>query len=59
MSYLREFLRCFRSKHYANHNQGIDAMKIARMYGACSRMESCRFCDGFHVEFTNGGESWK
>lgn len=55
MKTLREILRCLRSKHYADHNQGIDAMRIARMYGHCSRMESCRFCDGFHVEFIKPG----
>lgn len=54
MKLIREILRCFRSASYANHNQGMEAMRIARMYGACSRMENCRICGGYHIEFTKG-----
>ncbi len=57
MNILREILRCLRSPAYANHNRGIEAMRIARMYGACSRMENCRICRNYHVIFTEKRQS--
>lgn len=51
MRFLKNLWRCSLSASYANHNEAIDAMRIARMYGHCSRMENCPVCRGFHVEF--------
>lgn len=51
MKTLREILRCLRSASYPNHIRAMEAMRIARMYGACSRMENCRICGDYHIEF--------
>ncbi len=51
MTRLKELWHCLTSMRYPNHNRGIEVMRIAAMYGNKSRMESCRFCDGFHVIF--------
>lgn len=51
MNILREILRClFTPPYHAKH--GIETLQIARMYGHCSRMESCRICRNYHVIFT-------
>lgn len=48
-TWLRNLLICLFSPRTYTFAEGWQSMKIAAMYGHCSRMENCPICHGWHV----------
>lgn len=46
---LTDLIVCLKSKRYANFQAALEALRIAKMYGHCSRVENCPLCRGWHM----------